>query len=273
MGPGGIAVWDSQTGRLVGSRDYPRGALAAFSATSDTIYVDDRYGHLQVLDRESMQLTRTPMTIGDRVNALLPNPADGSVLALRTDGAAVRIDPVLGMEIARSPPGLLATDAQVAAFSPDGSLLAATHPDGSVRLLDTDTLEWVGERSRTGWGYNVVFAPDGSQFASVQPDRIRLWNGRTGAYQASIPLPGLPATGLYSTGYAGPGSSIAYLPDSTRLLVTASDGRTWSVDPRRRTWVRRACDIAGRNLTQAEWRQFFPRRLYDVACPQWPPGT
>ena len=117
-----------------------------------------------------------------------------------------------------------------------------------------------------------MFAPDGSQLASVQPDRIRLWDGRTGAYEASIPLPDLPVTGLYSAGRAAPGTSIAYRPDSTGLLVTAADGRTWTVDTRLRTWVDRACDIAGRNLTRSEWKQFFPVRRYRVVCPQWPAG-
>jgi WD40 repeat protein/DNA-binding SARP family transcriptional activator len=272
-GPEELMVWDAGTGHMARRKEYPRGALAAFSADGRTIYVDDRYGHLQTLDRASMEVTHT-MPIGVRVNALLPDPVDGSVLALRTDGVAVRLDPQRGTQIATSPPGLLSTDAQVAAFSPDGSLLAAAHPDGSVRLLDPDTFEWVGEPSRTPWDYNVVYAPDGSQFASVQGGRIRLWDGRTGTYLASIPLPDLPPTGLYSTAHPAPGASIAYLSDSTGLLlVTSADGRTWTVDTRTRSWARRACDIAGRNLTQAEWKQFFPKRRYDVACPQWPAGT
>ena len=39
-------------------------------------------------------------------------------------------------------------------------------------------------------------------------------------------------TGLYPAGRAAPGTSIAYRPDSTGLLVTAADGRTWTVDTR-----------------------------------------
>ena len=33
------------------------------------------------------------------------------------------------------------------------------------------------------------FAQDGSQLASVQAGRIRLWDGRTGGYQGSVLLP------------------------------------------------------------------------------------
>ena len=67
--------------------------------------------------------------------------------------------------------------------------------------------------------------------------------------------------------------SISYLPDSTRLVAAATDGRTWTIDTRTSTWVERACKTAGRNLTQDEWSRFFPNKPYDLACPQWPPGT
>ena len=95
--------------------------------------------------------------------------------------------------------------------------------------------------------------------AAAQRDRIRLWDGRTGEYQASIPLP----TSLTND------VSIAYLPGGKELLVSAIDGRTWTVDTRPSDWAERACEIAGRNLTQSEWREFFPNQPYQVTCPQW----
>jgi hypothetical protein len=67
--------------------------------------------------------------------------------------------------------------------------------------------------------------------------------------------------------------SIAYLPDSSGLLLSATDGRTWTVKTRVATWVQRACRIAGRNLTRAEWRRYFPDRPYELTCPQWPAST
>jgi len=33
-----------------------------------------------------------------------------------------------------------------------------------------------------------------------------------------------------------------------------------------------ACSIVGRNLTQAEWQQYFPGEEYRITCPQWPAG-
>ena len=169
--------------------------------------------------------------------------------------------------LATGPAGLVVaddydTDEHLGALSPDGSLLAAVIPTGGVRLLDTDTFEWVGEESPIGWGGDVTYAPDGSQFASVVADWIRIWDGRTGAYQAGIPLPD-----------AATDATVSYLPDSAGLLVSALDGRTWTVDTRTTAWVERACRIAGRNLTQEEWKLFFPDRPYEVTCPRWPAGN
>ncbi len=59
---------------------------------------------------------------------------------------------------------------------------------------------------------------------------------------------------------------------------TASDGsKVWILDQDEfigipldpDEWFRRACAIAGRSLTEAEWREFVPGdRPYDPACPQ-----
>lgn len=141
-------------------------------------------------------------------------------------------------------------------------MLAAAATTGNLRLLDGETLTWLSEDSGAAWGWDRDYAPDGSQIAVVRPEGVSLWDGRTGAYLASLPVP------------AGAGSvSIAYLPDSSGLVIAASDGRTWIADTRADTWTERACSIAGRNLTKAEWQQFFPSRAYHSTCAQWPSGT
>ncbi len=113
--------------------------------------------------------------------------------------------------------------------------VAASPPTGHSSPRPTKTDRWVcwtptsppGSASSRGpsWGGDVAFAPDGSQFASVQPDRLRLWDGRTGAYQASIPLPGLPAAGRYSKDILGPGATIS-LPPRQQRPSGGARGRT-----------------------------------------------
>ena len=132
-----------------------------------------------------------------------------------------------------------------------------------MRLLDVEKqdLRRYGLEDPSG-ATSPTFAPDGSQFALVQAERIRLWDGRTGEYQASLPLPS--RTGTFS---------IVYRPDSTGLVIASTDGRTWTADTRTDKWVERACATAGRNLSVEEWEQFFPNQPYERTCPQWPAGT
>ena len=146
------------------------------------------------------------------------------------------------------------------ALSPDGSVLATTDPAHNLRLLDVQTLKWISPDPGVDSGENLTYAPDGSQFASVQSGQISLWDGHTGEYRASLPLPAALASDV----------SIAYLPNCSGLLIAAKDGRTWTADTRTGTWIERACNIAGRNLTAHEWTQFFPNRPYHATCPQWP---
>ena len=43
-------------------------------------------------------------------------------------------------------------------------------------------------------------------------------------------------------------------------------------DVRLESWQARACGQAGRNLTQAEWQQYFGGDPYRKTCEQWPEG-
>ena len=61
-------------------------------------------------------------------------------------------------------------------------------------------------------------------------------------------------------------------PDGTRLLTGTGNGTTaiWDLDTRH--WEDRACRIAGRNLTRAEWREYLPDQPYRRTCSEWPAG-
>jgi WD40 repeat protein/DNA-binding SARP family transcriptional activator len=263
---GSLRLWDAESGGLVarGTRNYEGDLVAAFSPDSDKVYLQGARSVLVTLDRASLRPAYENSSSVDfgGISALLPHPRDGSVIVLKGNGAYLRVRPETGEKLQVASRGLLAIEDQVGALSPDGSLMAAPDANHNVRLLDLETLEWIGADSHTLVGEDLSYAPDGRQFASLQPERIRLWDGRTGEYQASLPVPSLTAH-----------LTISYLPDSTGLLVAATDGRTWTVDTRTDKWVERACKIAGRNLTRAEWKQFFPKVPYEVTCSQWPAGT
>jgi WD40 repeat protein len=264
VGPGVLTLWDPNTGRLVGERLYTEGygVVAALSSDGDRVYVHDRFGNLETLDPATLQPLHDTVGVAD-ITALVSHPTEDTILGLVSDGSIVRADPETGHLLATESLDLDYEFGEYlgGAVSPDGSLLALHLPQGGMRLLDTDTLEWVGEQSPIEVGENISFAPGGDQLASVTAGWIRLWDGRTGVYQAGIPLPEPTAD-----------ADVSYLPDGSGLLVSTLDGRTWTVDTRTTAWVERACRIAGRNLTQSEWKQFFPNRPYEVTCPQWPAG-
>jgi WD40 repeat protein len=70
-------------------------------------------------------------------------------------------------------------------------------------------------------------------------------------------------------------STMVFHPAQYTLLTGSLDGRLswWDVDPG--SWRARACQLAGRNLTQKEWKQYsesWLRSTYDKVCEQWPEG-
>jgi hypothetical protein len=54
--------------------------------------------------------------------------------------------------------------------------------------------------------------------------------------------------------------------DGTYLLALTDAGRAYRWDVRPATWARRACAVAGRRLTRAEWAEELPGRPYEPAC-------
>ena len=61
-------------------------------------------------------------------------------------------------------------------------------------------------------------------------------------------------------------NTVAFTPDGSAVLVVYENGREirWTFDPA--AWAQRACDVAGRTLTQDEWNRFLPGLPYDPAC-------
>lgn len=256
----GLRVWESRTGRQVAVRPLRTGfAFQTFSPDGERVLALDRGGKLLDLDRATLRQVRAATTIGTGVTGI--GARGDSVMLLKVDGSFLRVRPETGEVLGRAPAGTLSNTEDLANdLSPDGSLLATSDPDGRMRLLDVETLDWIGHSGEDAGGV-VGFAPDGRRFAALQANRIRLWDGRSGDYLGSVPLP------------ANAKVVFRWLPDSSGLVIAAFDGRTWVADARTDGWAGRACAIAGRNLTRKEWQRFFPSRGYHATCPQWPSGT
>lgn len=108
------------------------------------------------------------------------------------------------------------------AFSPDGSLLAASMGDGLIDWWDVKTGKpRTPLLGRSGQGYRVAFSPDGKTLATASADNtVKMWD--TATWQNTATLKG-------HTDYV---SSVAFSPDGKSLATGSYDhtAKVWDLE-------------------------------------------
>jgi WD40 repeat protein len=124
-----------------------------------------------------------------------------------------------------------------------------------VRLWDLATGQQIGPAFNGPAAWTVDLSPDGRTVVAAG-DGVIMWDVATGT-----------ALGRSFPG-AGPEDNLAakFTPDGRRLFIVSLTGQAWVWDVDPASWERRACQIAGRSLTQAEWRLYLLDRPYHVTC-------
>jgi WD40 repeat protein len=137
---------------------------------------------------------------------------------------------------------------------------------GQVRMVDTVTFETIGQPLDTGGTQlqAVAVSADAALIAATSRDgSLRLWDLKTGRNIG----PSLDAHGQQTFG-------IAFIGEGSRRLMTGGfDGSVVSWDLEPASWLRQACNLAGRNLTKSEWAQYLPGKTYRRTCDQYPPAA
>ncbi|MET9383696.1 NACHT and WD repeat domain-containing protein [Streptomyces sp. NPDC002928] len=209
----------------------------------------------------------------------------GNLLAISVDGHrlvsdAGEIIDVASGRIRKITLARYATATQVA-FSPDGSLLAATDYAGGLALwnstatkrltyLDGGNAYSFGNGMRSSGGL-LAFSADGHLLAAQEPlaPKVTLWDTRTlQALGAPLPLrKTLTVTGLAF----GPG-------ERSLRVVGQDDAISWEQSASRPgvflvqtalapdVLVTALCKRAGRDLTRAEWALYIPDLPYRHVC-------
>jgi hypothetical protein len=199
---------------------------------------------------------RTPGTVEE-----LRFTPDGSHLVVSTgwgDGGYFVLWDTAAQRIVKT---VRADDAGVLAsgLSPDARTLITGGQTGIVRLweLPAGTPRGAPLTGLMGFADTVGLAPDGRTAVGADAaGNVLLWDVPTRSTIGDA-FPG-PA--------AGRNAAASFTPDGHNVVVVSDTGEgwLWDVDPSH--WLARACQIAGRSLTQHEWRELLPVRPYHATC-------
>jgi len=108
---------------------------------------------------------------------------------------------------------------------------------------------------------DVAISPDSRRLVTGSADHApRVWD-----LSASDPA----AAPIVLRGHEWGITALTISPDGHWLVTGSVDGtaRLWNL--RLGELVDLACRTAGRNLTRAEWEQYFPGQDYRRTCEQW----
>jgi WD40 repeat protein/DNA-binding SARP family transcriptional activator len=266
-----VVIWDTTTGKIV--RMLPGGPYGAtsvaFSPDGLTLAVG-RHDSIDLLYdlRTGRQTARLDEDWSTTSLDFSPN---GKLLAAAGLLGTVTIWRIADQSIVATLSGAVsgAVAAFAVRFSPDGNLVAVGDSSGRVVLWKLDpTHQFEGAWSAKPVGPPLAghngsvdaldFDKQGRRLITLSDDgRLRLWD------VAQRKLIGAPLRGATD----GSGGAVHFFPDGKYVLGVFESGSAvfWNVDPE--AWKAKACSIAHRNLTRAEWAASLGSRSYRNVCP------
>jgi len=255
---GTVRLWDAASGQvaappLIGHAG-PVNAIA-FDPPGARLASAGSDGTVLLWDLATGQIVGAPLAgHTSDVYALAYSP-DGALLASGDRDGLIRLwDAATGAPHG-APLAGHASAVTSLAFSPDGRVLASGSRDRTIRLWDSATGQPIGSplEGHTNYVQSVAFSPDGALLASGSRDEtVRLWD-TTAWLPLGAPLDWHATPGRESDAWV---YAVAFSPDA-RTLASASWDHTVGLWDVTFDWRARACAIANRNLSPAEWRRYL----------------